>query len=68
MKIETMVVGPLEVNCYILYDDTKEAIVIDPGDDGEKISAILRELGLDLKAIVNTHGHLDHRVANQHLK
>ena len=68
MKIETMVVGPLEVNCYILYDDTKEAIVIDPGDDGEKIASRLVELGLDLKAIVNTHGHFDHIGANQHLK
>lgn len=68
MKIETMVVGPLQVNCYILYDETKEAIVIDPGDDGEKISEKLSELGLDLKTVVNTHGHFDHIGANEHLK
>jgi len=68
MNIETMVVGPLQVNCYILYDDTKEAIIIDPGDDGEKISARLTELDLKLKTIVNTHGHFDHIGANQYLK
>lgn len=68
MNIETMVVGPLEVNCYILFDDTKEAIVIDPGDDGEKILARLSELGLELKCIVNTHGHFDHIGANGYLK
>lgn len=68
MNIETMVVGPLEVNCYILYDDTKEAVVIDPGDDGANILAKLESLGLTLKAVVNTHGHFDHIGANRFLK
>ena len=68
MNIETMVVGPLQVNCYILYDDSKEAVVVDPGDDGADILAKLDELGLTLKAVVNTHGHFDHIGANRFLK
>ena len=61
MKIETVTVGPLQVNCYIVYDEgTKEAMVIDPGDEPDMIMDLIDELGLKVKLILLTHGHFDH--------
>lgn len=61
MKVLTIDVGPLETNCYVAYDeDTKEAIVIDPGDDGDRILKLIRTHELKVKHVVNTHGHYDH--------
>ena len=61
IKVETLVVGPLEENCYIIYDDAaREAIVIDPGAESQTIIARITALGVTPAAIVNTHGHWDH--------
>lgn len=61
MIFETVVVGPLGVNCFILADSqTREGIVVDPGGDPERIISRLRELGVTVRAVVNTHGHFDH--------
>ncbi|HEX7017483.1 MAG TPA: MBL fold metallo-hydrolase [Patescibacteria group bacterium] len=61
MNIETLVLGALETNCYLVYDDkNRQAMVIDPADDGSFISEKILELQLDLQAIVLTHGHFDH--------
>jgi len=61
MIIETFPVGPLQCNCTILGDEaTGEAIVIDPGDEVGRIHRRLNELGLKLKQILVTHGHIDH--------
>ena len=69
MILMRLVVGPLQVNCFILADEkTKEAVVIDPGDDAQDILRIIREKGLKVKYIVNTHGHFDHIGANQAIK
>ncbi|MGI6225128.1 MAG: MBL fold metallo-hydrolase [Peptococcales bacterium] len=69
MKIKTIIVGPIETNCYLAYcGETKEGIVIDPGDEGEKIVNAIKELGIKIKYIVNTHGHHDHIKANEILK
>jgi hydroxyacylglutathione hydrolase len=58
---ETFPVGPLACNCTILGDEeAHEAIVIDPGDDVSRIHRRLTELGLTLKQILVTHGHIDH--------
>jgi hydroxyacylglutathione hydrolase len=58
---ETFPVGPLACNCTILGDEeAHEAIVIDPGDDISRIYKRLSELGLRLKQILVTHGHIDH--------
>lgn len=64
MILDIAVVGPLQVNCYILGDpDTQEAIVIDPGGDADEILEIIRHRGWRVQAIVNTHGHFDHVLA-----
>jgi glyoxylase-like metal-dependent hydrolase (beta-lactamase superfamily II) len=63
------VVGPLQVNCYILADEkTREAIIIDPGDDGDEILKVIRDKQLTVKYIVNTHAHFDHVGANRQIK
>lgn len=61
MEIKSIVVGELEVNCYILYDKKlKEAVIVDPGAEASKIKAFLSRENLNPKLIVNTHGHFDH--------
>jgi glyoxylase-like metal-dependent hydrolase (beta-lactamase superfamily II) len=61
MILETFPVGPLQCNCTILGDEeASEAIVIDPGDEIGRIHRRLKELGLKLKQILVTHGHIDH--------
>lgn len=58
---EILPVGPLQCNCSVVGDEeTKEAMVIDPGDEIEEILAIVRRHGLTVKQIVITHAHIDH--------
>jgi hydroxyacylglutathione hydrolase len=69
MLVETLVVGPLQVNCFIAAcPETGAALVVDPGDEGVRILSRLRALGLELKTIVNTHGHFDHVGGNSLLQ
>ncbi|QXE91592.1 MBL fold metallo-hydrolase [Geomonas subterranea] len=69
MLFETIVVGPLGVNCFILGDkQSNEGIVVDPGADCEMILAAIAQFGLKVKYIVNTHGHFDHIGCNRILK
>lgn len=68
MILEELVVGPLQVNCFIVADElSQEALIIDPGEEGERILARLTARSLHLKTIINTHGHFDHVGANQYL-
>ncbi len=61
MILETFPVGPLQCNCTILADEeTREAIVVDPGDEVTRIHHRLTALGLTLKQILITHAHIDH--------
>src|SRR5215472_16847627 len=54
-------VGPLQCNCSVIGDEqTREAMVIDPGDQVDEIIEILRQANLTLKYIVVTHAHIDH--------
>lgn len=69
MILRCLPVGPLEANCYIAAASAPgPALVIDPGGDGEGISAALRELRLSPEAIVLTHGHADHVGAAEALR
>lgn len=64
-----LVVGPLQCNCYIVGDAaTKEAIVIDPGDDADRLAESIAAKGLTVTAIVATHAHFDHVVAAERLR
>ncbi len=63
--LKRFVVGPLATNCYILADPiTKDACLIDPGADPKSLKSFISKQGLNLKFIINTHGHGDHIAAN----
>ncbi|MEN2986494.1 MAG: MBL fold metallo-hydrolase [Thermodesulfovibrionaceae bacterium] len=69
MKIKKFEVGPLFVNCYIVYDEnTKQAVVIDPGDEPDLIVDFIKEENLSVKYIICTHGHFDHIGSVKELK
>jgi hydroxyacylglutathione hydrolase len=58
---EVLAVGPLQCNCSIIGDETtREAMVIDPGDNIEDVLALVRKHNLQVKQIVITHAHIDH--------
>lgn len=68
MIFEMLSVGPLGTNCFILgCDETKEGVVVDPGDDAERIVSLVARHGLKVKYIINTHGHFDHVGGNRRL-
>ena len=60
MNVGSLVVGAFEVNCVILWDDARRAVVVDPGADAEDIERFLADHQLTLTAIWLTHGHIDH--------
>ena len=61
MKIQTIVVGELQENCYIVINEqNKEAVIFDPGAEAGKIMNYINENELKVVAIVLTHGHADH--------
>lgn len=69
MIIKELAVGPIMANCYILgCEETREAVVIDPGDEADRILQVLADENLKLKYIINTHGHFDHVGANKEMK
>ena len=69
MKYELVIVGSLETNCYLVYDEgTLECAVIDPGAEPEKIIPAIAEFALRPVVILNTHGHVDHVGANSDIK
>ena len=66
--LKKIVVGGMKANCYIFGDPkTKEVFIIDPGGDHHKIKALIDKYDLKIKAVINTHGHIDHISANRYL-
>jgi glyoxylase-like metal-dependent hydrolase (beta-lactamase superfamily II) len=69
LLVESFPVGALQCNCTILgCGDTKQAIVVDPGGDPERILEVIRHYDLDVRALVHTHAHLDHIAATRDIK
>ena len=58
MFIKSFTVGPVATNCYLVADETtKKGVIIDPGDQGERIAQFAKESGYDFEKILLTHGH-----------
>jgi hydroxyacylglutathione hydrolase len=69
MILEGLVVGMFQSNCYIVAGETmREAMIVDPGDEPERILAVLERQMLEAKIIAITHSHVDHVAALQQVK
>ncbi|NIM03735.1 MBL fold metallo-hydrolase [bacterium] len=67
--VKIFTVGPMEANCYIVYDpDKREGLIIDPGAEGSRLIKFIRQKNISINYIVNTHGHPDHVGANRKIK
>ena len=61
LELHCIALGQMQTNCYIVINrSTKEAVVFDPGDQGEKIMETLKKEGVRLTAVCLTHAHFDH--------
>lgn len=60
IKIEVATTGPISVNTYLVYDETKKAFMVDPGGKSDFLLDKIKEENLDLEYIILTHGHGDH--------
>ncbi len=64
MHLHHLVVGALQVNCFLLVDKTtREAYLIDPGDNASLILRLVERSGVRVTRIINTHAHFDHVLA-----
>jgi hydroxyacylglutathione hydrolase len=72
MTIESFVLNPFSENTYVAFDDTKEAVIIDPGcyepSEQAELDRFIAAQGLTVKYILNTHCHIDHVLGNFHCK
>lgn len=72
MEIKSFVFNPFYENTYLLWDDTGEGVIVDPGcyEDYERaeLTAFTEKAGVIIKAIVNTHCHIDHVLGNYAMK
>lgn len=67
-KIIRLTVGPLQENCYIVYNKENECVIIDPGYESQRIIDTIEKEKLKPLYILLTHGHIDHIGAVKDLK
>jgi hydroxyacylglutathione hydrolase len=61
VKISRLTVGPFEENCYLVVDENaRRGVLVDPGDEADRIVRMVRDSGAELEAIWLTHAHIDH--------
>ena len=69
ITVEQHTFNPFQENTFIIYDETKEALVVDPGcyflEERERFKSLIESKGLKLRGIISTHSHLDHVFGNQ---
>ncbi len=69
LKLESFPVGPLGCNCTLLWDPERAlGVVVDPGGEGARIAARVKELGFRVSALLHTHAHFDHVGATRELQ
>lgn len=69
MKYESLIVGPLETNCYLVFcPETLKCAVVDPGAEGDQIIRLIEKRDFKPTLLLNTHGHIDHIGANKDIK
>lgn len=60
MNWDVLALGAFEANCIVLRDKDRNAVLVDPGEEGKSVLAFLKDQGLLLRKIILTHGHIDH--------
>ncbi len=69
LVVKMLQVGAVCTNCYVAYHrDTKEGFIVDPGAEASRIASLVTSEGVDVKAILLTHGHFDHAGAAAELE
>jgi glyoxylase-like metal-dependent hydrolase (beta-lactamase superfamily II) len=69
LKYKTLVLGEMAANCYLVWEEeTKKALIIDPGDESEFIVDEVNRLGIEPIMVLVTHGHFDHVMAALDIK
>ncbi|HEY4554773.1 MAG TPA: MBL fold metallo-hydrolase [Bacillaceae bacterium] len=60
MEWKKIPLGPIQTNCYLLYNEERQCVIFDPGSEGDRLNAEIEEEGLNPIAILLTHAHFDH--------
>ncbi|MGG4410197.1 MBL fold metallo-hydrolase [Niallia taxi] len=60
IQYKQMPLGPIQTNCYVIWNEQKECLIVDPGDNGAKVIKTIGEMGVQPIAILLTHAHFDH--------
>ena len=72
LNVKSFTFNPFQENTYVLYDDTKECVIIDPGcyekAEEQELANFIEENGLTVKFLLNTHCHIDHVLGNYFVK
>lgn len=72
LQVKTFTFNPFEENTYVVYDETREAAIIDPGcyeaEEQDALTDFITREGLTVKLLLNTHGHIDHVLGNYFVK